>query len=99
MIGTLNLLKACVDNNVIRFVFSSSSSVYGDAKELPTKENTELNPMSPYALHKYIGEEYCKLYSKLYLQVNFRNLLNYKDAENLVNNPGRRFSVRIIYKN
>lgn len=42
---------------------------------------------------------YKKLYSKLYLQVNFRNLLNYKDAENLVNNPGRRFSVRIIYKN
>tara|TARA_R100000008_G_scaffold81546_1_gene64914 strand:- start:276 stop:1178 length:903 start_codon:yes stop_codon:yes gene_type:complete len=64
--GTLNLLQACVDNKVKRFVFSSSSSVYGDAKELPTKENTELNPMSPYALQKLIGEQYCKLFSDLY---------------------------------
>ena len=66
--GTLNLLKACVDYGVNRFVFSSSSSVYGDVeeKDLPTSENSELNPMSPYAIHKLIGEQYCKLFSKLY---------------------------------
>ena len=66
--GTLNLLKACVDYGVNRFVFSSSSSVYGDVeeKDLPTSEDAELNPMSPYALHKLIGEQYCKLFSKLY---------------------------------
>tara|TARA_Y100001937_G_scaffold128265_1_gene203637 strand:- start:1098 stop:2000 length:903 start_codon:yes stop_codon:yes gene_type:complete len=66
--GTLNLLDACVKYNVKRFVFSSSSSVYGDVekKDLPTSENTDLNPMSPYALQKLIGEEYCKLYSKIY---------------------------------
>jgi UDP-glucose 4-epimerase len=66
--GTLNLLKACVDYGVNRFVFSSSSSVYGDVeeKDLPTSENSELNPMSPYALHKLIGEQYCKLFSQLY---------------------------------
>tara|TARA_B100000424_G_scaffold222848_1_gene182181 strand:- start:851 stop:1765 length:915 start_codon:yes stop_codon:yes gene_type:complete len=66
--GTLNLLKACVDYNVNRFVFSSSSSVYGDVeeKDLPTSESAELSPMSPYAIHKLIGEQYCKLFSKLY---------------------------------
>ena len=66
--GTLNILKASVDANVKRFVFSSSSSVYGDVKQenLPTTEESELNPMSPYALHKLIGEQYCKLFSELY---------------------------------
>ena len=64
--GTLNLLKACVDYNVKRFVFSSSSSVYGDVEQFPTPETTSLNPMSPYALQKLIGEQYCKLFSELY---------------------------------
>jgi len=66
--GTLNLLNMAVEVGVKRFIFSSSSSVYGDVEQedLPTTETTELNPMSPYALHKQIGEQYCKLYSKLY---------------------------------
>ena len=66
--GTHNLLVAARDAGVKRFVFSSSSSVYGDVeeKDLPTSEDAELNPMSPYALHKLIGEQYCKLFSELY---------------------------------
>ena len=66
--GTLNMLDVCRKYGVKRFVFSSSSSVYGDVREedLPTSENSELNPMSPYALHKLVGEQYCKLYSELY---------------------------------
>ncbi len=66
--GTHNLLVAARDAGVKRFVFSSSSSVYGDVEEknLPTSEDAELNPMSPYALHKLIGEQYCKLFSDLY---------------------------------
>ena len=51
--------------NVKRFVFSSSSSVYGNATS-PTSENHPLNPLSPYALNKLIGEQYCKLYSDIY---------------------------------
>jgi len=47
-------------------VFSSSSSVYGNVEQLPTPEEHELNPMSPYALQKLIGEQYCKLYSELH---------------------------------
>ena len=66
--GMVNVLEACRKHKVKRVVFSSSSSVYGDVeeKDLPTTELAELNPMSPYALHKLIGEEYCKLYSSLY---------------------------------
>ena len=64
--GTLNLLEMARKFNIKRFVFSSSSSVYGDAEQVPTTEECELNPMSPYALHKLIGEQYCKLFSELY---------------------------------
>ena len=64
--GTLNVLKACVDYDVKRFVYSSSSSVYGNVEQLPTPEEHKLNPMSPYALQKLIGEQYCKLFSELY---------------------------------
>ena len=64
--GTLNMLKFCVDTGVKRFIYSSTSSVYGDTKYVPTSENSTLNPMSPYALQKLIGEQYCKLFSDLY---------------------------------
>tara|TARA_R110002074_G_scaffold79176_6_gene178770 strand:+ start:667 stop:1608 length:942 start_codon:yes stop_codon:yes gene_type:complete len=64
--GVLTMLNLSVECGVKRFVFSSSSSVYGDTEQIPTTEDAELNPMSPYALHKLIGEQYCKLYSNLY---------------------------------
>ena len=64
--GTHNLLLACRDSGVKRFVFSSSSSVYGDTEQVPTNEQCSTEPMSPYAIHKLIGEQYCKLYSELY---------------------------------
>ena len=64
--GTLNMLKGAVEAKVPRFVYSSSSSVYGNVEQLPTSENHKLNPMSPYALQKLIGEQYCKLFSELY---------------------------------
>tara|TARA_Y100000593_G_scaffold220_1_gene471 strand:- start:6816 stop:7871 length:1056 start_codon:yes stop_codon:yes gene_type:complete len=63
--GTLNMLDVCRRYGVKRFVFTSSSAVYGEAK-VPTHEGMETNPMSPYALHKLIGEQYCQLFSKLY---------------------------------
>ena len=64
--GLVNVLEGCRKHGVSRLVFSSSSSVYGDAEEVPTSESCKLNPMSPYALHKLVGEQYCKLYSELY---------------------------------
>jgi len=62
---TLALMDACRDN-VKRFVFASSSSVYGGADILPTSENERKNPKSPYALQKSIIEDYLVLYRDLY---------------------------------
>ena len=64
--GSLNLLKHCSDYGIKRFIFSSSSSVYGDQKSLPLKETMMPNPMSPYALQKLTIEYYCKLFHNLY---------------------------------
>ncbi|MBE6131286.1 MAG: SDR family oxidoreductase [Erysipelotrichaceae bacterium] len=64
--GTLNMLEASRQNGVKKFVYASSSSVYGDEPNLPKKEGREGNLLSPYALTKRVDEEYAKLYKKLY---------------------------------
>lgn len=64
--GTYNLLQLARHYKVKRFIFSSSSSVYGNQNTLPLVETMKPNPMSPYALHKLIGEEYCRLFYDLY---------------------------------
>ena len=64
--GTLNMLEASKHNKVKKFVYASSSSVYGDEPTLPKVEGREGNLLSPYALTKRINEEYAKLYTKLY---------------------------------
>ena len=60
------LLKKCVDHKVGKFIFSSSSSVYGDPDEMPMVETMLPNPLSPYACNKLIGENYCKMFSAVY---------------------------------
>ncbi|USK84909.1 SDR family oxidoreductase [Peribacillus asahii] len=64
--GTLNMMEAAKQNGVKKFVYASSSSVYGDEPNLPKKEGREGNLLSPYALTKMVDEEYGKLYTKLY---------------------------------
>ena len=64
--GTLNVLMAARDSGVKRLVFAGSSSVYGDAAVLPKREDMRPSPLSPYALHKLIGEQYCQLFTRLY---------------------------------
>lgn len=64
--GTLNMMEAARQNDVKKFVYASSSSVYGDGAELPKKEGVEGNVLSPYALTKKVDEEYGRLYYKLY---------------------------------
>ncbi|WP_270658162.1 SDR family oxidoreductase [Eubacterium callanderi] len=64
--GTLNMLEAARQNNVKKFVYASSSSVYGDEPTLPKREGREGNLLSPYALTKRTNEEYAALYTKLY---------------------------------
>lgn len=69
--GFLEILKFSKDLNVKSFIFASSSSVYGDSKILPKKENKVGKVMSNYALTKKINEEYSELFFKLY---NFKTI-------------------------
>lgn len=64
--GTLNMLEAARINAVKKFVYASSSSVYGDDVHLPKKEGTEGNLLSPYALTKRCDEEWAKQYTRHY---------------------------------
>lgn len=64
--GTLNMMEAARQQGVKKFVYASSSSVYGDHPVLPKVEGQEGNLLSPYALTKHVDEEYGKLYKKLY---------------------------------
>lgn len=67
IIGTVALLEASKNHGVKRFIYSSSSSVYGGAKKLPTKESENSpDPKSPYAVQKYAGEPFCKNFSDLF---------------------------------
>ncbi|MBI4982062.1 MAG: SDR family oxidoreductase [Candidatus Omnitrophica bacterium] len=64
--GTLNVLQAALSSKVKRFVFASSSSVYGDVKSFPEKEDFFPQLISPYALSKLAGEYYCRIFSLNY---------------------------------
>ena len=64
--GTLNMLVAARDAKVKRFVFASSSSVYGDTEVLPKVESMRETPLSPYALTKLAGEKYCIIFYRVF---------------------------------
>ena len=64
--GTLRLLEAARRAGVSRVVFAASSSAYGNTAELPKVETMPPTPLSPYALQKFAGETYCRLYHELY---------------------------------
>jgi len=64
--GTLNLLCAARKARVKRFVYASSSSIYGNSEILPKSEDMPSRPMSPYAISKMAGEEYCKCFYHIY---------------------------------
>ncbi len=64
--GMINLMEAAKKAGVKRFVYASSSSVYGDTPELPKHEGMALNPLSPYAVTKLTNEKYAKVFYELY---------------------------------
>lgn len=66
IMGTLNMMEASMKNGVKKFVYASSSSVYGDAQKLPKKEGEEGNLLSPYALTKRSTEDWAKQYTMHY---------------------------------
>jgi nucleoside-diphosphate-sugar epimerase len=64
--GTLKVLLAARDAGVARVVYAASSSAYGDSQTLPKREDMPSRPMSPYAVQKYVGELYLKVFADLY---------------------------------
>jgi UDP-N-acetylglucosamine/UDP-N-acetyl-alpha-D-glucosaminouronate 4-epimerase len=64
--GTLNVLIAARDAGVKRVVYASSSSAYGDSPELPRRESLATAPLSPYAVAKLAGEQYCRAFALAY---------------------------------
>ncbi|HKQ20398.1 MAG TPA: GDP-mannose 4,6-dehydratase, partial [Nitrososphaeraceae archaeon] len=62
--GTLNVLEACYTSKVKNFIFASSAAVYGDVKELPIKETSALNPLSPYGSSKMLAEQHVSSYKE-----------------------------------
>jgi nucleoside-diphosphate-sugar epimerase len=64
--ATLNVLVAARDAGVKRLVFAGSSSEYGNALELPKREDMPASPLSPYALQKVVGTQYCQMFYRLY---------------------------------
>jgi UDP-glucose 4-epimerase len=66
VVGTLNVLIATRDSKVRRIVYSGSSSVYGQQDSLPLTETMTPHPMNPYALQKFVGEEYVRMFHRLF---------------------------------
>jgi UDP-glucose 4-epimerase len=64
--GTLNVLLAAREAGISRVVYSASSSAYGPATDMPLRESKSPHPISPYALQKYAGELYCRMFSEVY---------------------------------
>ena len=80
--GFLNILDASRKNNIKRFVYAASSSTYGDSKELPKTEEKIGNPLSPYAVTKYVNELYSHVYKNVYdltLWVRYFNVFENQD--------------------
>ena len=86
--GTLHILMASREAGVKRVIYASSSSVYGDTPVLPKHEEMHPSPLSPYALQKYIGEQYCRLFSQLYsldtLSLRYFNIFGPRQDPNSV---------------
>jgi nucleoside-diphosphate-sugar epimerase len=85
--ATVNVLQASVDAGVRRFVYASSSAVYGDDETAESKhESLPARPLSPYALQKYAGEHYCALFRRLHglptVALRYFNVFGPRQASN-----------------
>ncbi len=84
--GTLSVLIAARDMGIKRVIYAASSSVYGDTPTLPKVESMRPNPKSPYALTKYVGEEYCRIFFEIYgletLSLRYFNIFGPKQNPN-----------------
>jgi nucleoside-diphosphate-sugar epimerase len=91
ILGTLRMLTAARDAGVERFVYSSSSSVYGDTPVLPKREDMIPMPLSPYAVQKLTGEYYCGVFHSLYGLKTFS--LRYFNVFGPSQNPASQYAA------
>lgn len=92
--GTLNVLLAARDGKVGKVVYSASSSAYGDQPVLPLSEDMLPQPKSPYALQKYVGEHYCRIFSTVFGLPTA--CLRYFNVYGLRADPGGPYAQAII---
>ena len=91
--ATLTLLRAARDAGVKRFVYAASSSAYGDSPTMPKVETMPVNPLSPYAIAKLVGEYYCKVFYELY---NIETVsLRYFNVFGPYQNPASQYAAAI----
>lgn len=79
VVGSLNLISACVDNGIENFIFSSTCSLYGNPVQVPITESESIKPINPYAFTKYFIEQILSDYSKAY-KLNFAALRYFNAA-------------------
>jgi nucleoside-diphosphate-sugar epimerase len=98
--GTFNMLHLAVKHNVKRFVFASSTAVYGDAKTLPLQENIALRPISPYAASKVAGEAYCSAFASCFgletIALRFFNIYGLRSGNSPYSGVITKFLQRLI---
>jgi UDP-N-acetylglucosamine/UDP-N-acetyl-alpha-D-glucosaminouronate 4-epimerase len=90
--GTLNVLLAARDEGVRRVVYSSSSSIYGAAGELPRKETMAADPISPYGVAKLAAERYCVSFSRVYHRFE-TVVLRYFNVFGPAQNPNSQYAA------
>ena len=85
VLGTLNMLELSRKNNVQKFVYSSTSSVYGKKSAIPNVETQPSDPLTPYSTAKVFGENLCRVYNNLYSvnTISFRYFNVYGDRQPL----------------
>ena len=66
VLGLVNMLQLSKKYGVKKLVFASSAAVYGLNEEIPLKEDSLCNPLSPYGINKWVGEQYCEKWSEIY---------------------------------
>jgi UDP-glucose 4-epimerase len=100
VVGTKNVMNACIKYNVKNLVYSASSSCYGVPKKFPTDEDEIINPKYPYALTKRMGEEIVLHYGEIYkIKVNSLRLFNvYGTRSRTSGTYGAMFGVFLAQK-
>jgi UDP-glucose 4-epimerase len=98
--GTFNMLHTAARHHIEKFVFASSTAVYGEAKNLPIQENSVTQPISPYAASKVAGEAYCNAFSHCYgietIALRFFNIYGLRSESSPYSGVITKFLQKIV---